>query len=102
MAWRSLVVAHRGFGEFIVNEDIISGACKCPACDQQFSMHQIVLFLCKATARLLSQSESSSEYVADKPDEFLIVGSTTHQHSLPSDALLILTSRKLTTGCIVA
>lgn len=103
VAFQHVVVAPRGFGEYIVNDDIVCGQCVCPGCSQSFDMAQLVLYQCRATARLLSQTENAADYVADRDGEFIILGSQQKGNSmLTPDALLTVVTRKLSSGCVVA
>jgi hypothetical protein len=90
------VVAQRGAGQFIINDDIVSGRTACPMCRQQFDLEALVLYQCKAKATLLRHVEETSEY-STSGQELLVIGAkktagnATAPLPLQSDALLTFT-----------
>ena len=59
------VVLNRGPGNHLVNDDIVSGVIRCPACHSPFELQYIALFQCSATVTAHLAQEEKSTFKAE-------------------------------------
>ena len=97
-AFRKNVVVNRGKGNHLVNDDIISGLLKCPACATAFELSYVALYQCKATVTVHLQQEEKSEFVAEK-SEIVKLGSKVGANVFEGGLLTI--DVKTSTDCVV-
>ena len=92
-AFNHNVVCNRGHGDHLVNDDLMTGAVRCPACNTQFQLEYVALFNCKATATLHTQQEEVTEYEA-KGDEIVKLGTRAGNAPVFEGALLSIKTVK--------
>jgi uncharacterized protein (UPF0212 family) len=73
-AFRKNIVVNRGKGNHLVNDDVMSGVLKCPACATPFELKYVALYQCKATMTVHLQQEETTAFVAEK-NEIVKLGS---------------------------
>lgn len=86
-AFKHVVVANRGRGDHLVNDDIISGAVRCPSCATPFQLEFIALYQCKAVVTLHAQVEETASYEASG-DDLIKLGTRAGQGPVFEGALL--------------
>lgn len=72
-AQNHLVVVNRGPGSHLINDDIMSGALKCPVCSKEVELAHVMLYQCTATVTVHKQQEERSTFTA-KNSEIVKVG----------------------------
>lgn len=85
------VICNRGFGNFLVNDDISLNTIICPMCSSPFELESIGLFQCRAECIIHAHQEQRELFVA-KGLEIVKIGkkADSKAFALP-DALMTLT-----------
>eukprot|EP00754_Rhynchopus_humris_P038653 Rhum_TRINITY_DN21268_c0_g1::Rhum_TRINITY_DN21268_c0_g1_i1::g.173581::m.173581 len=86
-AYNGTVVCNRGRGCFVVNEDIMAGLVKCPACSLPFELVHVCLYQCKARVTIVDHDEQSQDY-NPSGDNVVLLGGQQQKGLIKPNALL--------------
>jgi hypothetical protein len=99
-AFRKLVVLNRGPGHHLVNDDIVSGIVRCPACQSPFEMKFLGLYQCKAVVTVHLREEQKTTFEA-KGSEIVKLGCRNEGSAMFENGLLSVEA-KLDSGCCIS
>eukprot|EP01065_Artemidia_motanka_P014699 TRINITY_DN1853_c4_g1_i1.p1 TRINITY_DN1853_c4_g1~~TRINITY_DN1853_c4_g1_i1.p1 ORF type:complete len:171 (+),score=57.63 TRINITY_DN1853_c4_g1_i1:77-514(+) len=61
-AHKKYVVCNRGFGNHLVNDDVMCGVPVCPRCRKPFNLRNVCLFRCQAKVTIHDHQEQVASY----------------------------------------
>lgn len=93
--YRKNVICCRGFGNHLVNDDIVCGVPVCPCCKKDFVVETIMLYRCQATITVHGQQEESSAMLARGNDIVKLGQRNAKDGVLQSQRLVTVTAKPL-------
>eukprot|EP01062_Namystynia_karyoxenos_P023058 TRINITY_DN18874_c3_g1_i3.p2 TRINITY_DN18874_c3_g1~~TRINITY_DN18874_c3_g1_i3.p2 ORF type:complete len:147 (+),score=59.71 TRINITY_DN18874_c3_g1_i3:171-611(+) len=101
---KKYVVCNRGYGSFLVNDDVMSAVPKCPRCKSTFELRNVCLFQCRATVTIHDHQEQTATYKV-QGEEVVKLGSKMDLKINPH-ALMSIETKPLSAGgrgdCVIS